>query len=225
MVRPQRHGALHPVRTPFSPPIPTDPPFRALAPHSPTTPLRVYARPDDNNVYLDTLLATATAPDTSTFHPTLILLGTRLGIDRITPTYHAALLAALELPHSVGIAGGRPGSSHYFVGHQGSALFYLDPHTTRPALPAPPVDPGAARPCHTRRVRALRIADVDPSMLVGFVVRTRAELEAWRLGVEAAAAGGGKAVVQVHEREPRYASGIERAGAVDEVETWDDGGV
>lgn len=38
-------------------------------------------------------------------------------------------------PQSVGIAGGRPSSSYYFVASQASSLFYLDPHLTRPAVP------------------------------------------------------------------------------------------
>lgn len=39
------------------------------------------------------------------FHPTLILVGTRLGIDKITPVYWEAVAAALQMPQSVGIAG------------------------------------------------------------------------------------------------------------------------
>jgi cysteine protease ATG4 len=38
-------------------------------------------------------------------------------------------------PQSVGIAGGRPSSSYYFVASQANSLFYLDPHITRPAIP------------------------------------------------------------------------------------------
>jgi len=38
-------------------------------------------------------------------------------------------------PQSVGIAGGRPSSSYYFVASQANSLFYLDPHFTRPAIP------------------------------------------------------------------------------------------
>lgn len=44
-------------------------------------------------------------PDGQDFHPTLILIGTRLGIDKITPIYWDALIAALQMPQSVGIAG------------------------------------------------------------------------------------------------------------------------
>ena len=41
-------------------------------------------------------------------------------------------------PQSVGIAGGRPSSSYYFVGSQADNLFYLDPHNPRPAIPLRP---------------------------------------------------------------------------------------
>lgn len=43
--------------------------------------------------------------------------------------------ALFTFPQSVGIAGGRPSSSYYFIGTQGDGLFYLDPHFTRPAIP------------------------------------------------------------------------------------------
>jgi cysteine protease ATG4 len=41
-------------------------------------------------------------------------------------------------PQSVGIAGGRPSSSYYFVGSQADGLFYLDPHHSRPAVALQP---------------------------------------------------------------------------------------
>lgn len=44
-------------------------------------------------------------------------------------------------PQSVGIAGGRPSSSYYFVGSQADNLFYLDPHHARPAIPLRPPPP------------------------------------------------------------------------------------
>lgn len=43
--------------------------------------------------------------DTGYIRPTLILLGTRLGIDNVTPVYWDALTAVLQYPQSVGIAG------------------------------------------------------------------------------------------------------------------------
>lgn len=47
----------------------------------------------------------------------------------------------------MGIAGGRPSSSYYFVGSQANHLFYLDPHLTRPAIPlqVPPLPVHSAK--------------------------------------------------------------------------------
>jgi len=45
-------------------------------------------------------------------------------------------------PQSVGIAGGRPSSSYYFVGSQAESLFYLDPHHARPTIQLRPPPPG-----------------------------------------------------------------------------------
>jgi cysteine protease ATG4 len=43
--------------------------------------------------------------------------------------------ALYTFPQSIGIAGGRPSSSYYFVGSQADNLFYLDPHHSRTAIP------------------------------------------------------------------------------------------
>jgi len=45
------------------------------------------------------------------------------------------LQAFFTWPQSVGISGGRPSSSYFFVGEQAGSLFYLDPHHTRSAIP------------------------------------------------------------------------------------------
>lgn len=165
------------------------------------------------------MLATASRKDADDkFQPTLIVLGIRLGIDRITPVYHAALKAALEMPQSVGIAGGRPSSSHYFIGHQGEQFFYLDPHSTRALLPQQP-SLEDVETCHTRRVRRLKLTEMDPSMLLGFLIHSKEEFEEWRKAVSETE---GKAIIHVHDREPKYATGNERPEAVDEVETWDE---
>lgn len=66
--------------------------------------MKVYSTGDGPDVYEDTFMKTATAGD-GLFKPTLILIGTRLGIDKITPVYWEALISALQMPQSVGIAG------------------------------------------------------------------------------------------------------------------------
>jgi cysteine protease ATG4 len=66
--------------------------------------LRVYISGDGADVYEDRLKEVAVDAD-GHFHPTLILVGTRLGIDKITPVYWEAVKAALQIPQSIGIAG------------------------------------------------------------------------------------------------------------------------
>lgn len=178
---------------------------------------------DGADVYEESFLKLAKGVD-GTFTPTLILVGIRLGIDRVTPLYWEALKASLQLPQSVGIAGGRPSSSHYFFGVQGDQFFYLDPHVTRPALRyhADPADftEEDLDSCHTRRLRRLPLKDMDPSMLLAFLIRDEEDWKKWRSAVSSAS---GKPVVHVADKEPSlHGRGTERQSAVDDVETFDD---
>ncbi|KAI0770923.1 peptidase family C54-domain-containing protein [Trametes elegans] len=68
----------------------------------------------------------------------LVLIGIRLGIEGVNPLYNNTIKTLFTFPQSVGIAGGRPSSSYYFVGSQADNLFYLDPHHARPAVPLRP---------------------------------------------------------------------------------------
>ncbi|KAI4223985.1 MAG: hypothetical protein LQ349_007323, partial [Xanthoria aureola] len=187
------------------------------------TDLKVYINGDGADVYEDRLLSLATA-STGQFTPILVLVGIRLGIDRVTPAYWEALKASLQLPQSVGIAGGRPSSSHYFVGHQGDSFFFLDPHQPRPALPrysdVNEYSKEDIDSCHTRRLRRIPIQEMDPSMLLGFLIRDRSDWDDWRRRVTDVP---GKPVVHVADKEPTMIGQVaERPGAVDEVETLDD---
>lgn len=218
--------------------------------------LRVYVSGDGADVYEDKLKHIA-LDDGGEWTPTLILVGTRLGIDQITPVYWEALQASLQMKQSMGIAGGRPSASHYFVATQANHFFYLDPHSTRPFLPyrprpASPPDPlpaltssvtstsssttmvppmDASGPCsytldevstcHTRRIRRLQIREMDPSMLLAFLVTSREDYEDWKQGVRSVQ---GKSVVHVQDHEP-MPRGQERASAIDDVESWDEDGL
>ena len=71
--------------------------------------------------------------------PVLILVPLRLGLNGVNPIYFSSIKHYFMLPQCVGIAGGRPSSSYYFVGAQGDSLFYIDPHHTRPSIKAVPV--------------------------------------------------------------------------------------
>lgn len=78
--------------------------FRALTNDHESSELRVYLTGDGLEVYEDSFMKIA-KPDGKAFKPTLILVGTRLGLDKITPVYWEALKSALQMPQSIGIAG------------------------------------------------------------------------------------------------------------------------
>ncbi|KAH7271933.1 hypothetical protein B0J15DRAFT_162493 [Fusarium solani] len=196
--------------------------IQALA-NSHESSLRVYSTGDGPDVYEDEFMKIA-KPEGEAFHPTLILVGTRLGIDKITPVYWEALIASLQMPQSVGIAGGRPSSSHYFVGAQGSFLFYLDPHHTRPALPyhENPDDytDEEIASCHTSRLRRIHVREMDPSMLIGFLIRSEDDWQNWKRCVKHVQ---GKSIIHVADRSALLGGSSEgREGAIDEVETLSD---
>ncbi|EMR69568.1 putative cysteine protease atg4 protein [Eutypa lata UCREL1] len=176
---------------------------------------------DGPDVYEDNFMKIA-KPDGITFYPTLILVGTRLGIDKITPVYWEALVASLQMPQSIGIAGGRPSSSHYFIGVQGLYFFYLDPHYTRPALSyhqnAGEYSQEEIDTCHTRKLRRLHVREMDPSMLIGFFIRDEDDWKDWRRGVKHVQ---GKAIIHVSDHDPVAQFG-EHGGAIDQVETLSD---
>ncbi|KAF4345801.1 cysteine protease ATG4 [Fusarium beomiforme] len=189
--------------------------------HEPS--IRVYSTGDGPDVYEDDFMNIA-KPTGEAFHPTLVLVGTRLGIDKITPVYWEALIAALQMPQSVGIAGGRPSSSHYFIGSQGSFLFYLDPHHTRPALPyhenLTDYSSEEIASCHTARLRRIHVREMDPSMLIGFLIRSEEDWQDWKRGVKHVQ---GKSIIHVADRNAVHGGSSEgREGAIDEVETLSD---
>jgi cysteine protease ATG4 len=64
------------------------------------------------------------------------------------------------------------------------------------------------------------VKDMDPSMLIAFLIRDENDWKNWRAAIQDVQ---GKAVIHVADRDPLlYSLGTEREGAIDEVETFDD---
>jgi cysteine protease ATG4 len=72
---------------------------------------------------------------------------------------------------------------------------------------------------HTRRLRRLHIEDMDPSMLIGFLIKDEDDWIDWKRRILSAQ---GKPIVNIFNLESRHSSAPEREGALDEVEALDD---
>ncbi|KAK7031343.1 cysteine protease [Favolaschia claudopus] len=155
--------------------------------------------------------------------PVLLLLGLRLGLDGVNPIYYDTIKQLYTFPQSVGIAGGRPSSSLYFVAAQAEGLFYLDPHHSRPAVPLRPppktnndqdTDEAAEQyyasaysqaelqTFHCEKVRKMHLSGLDPSMLVGFLCRDAEEWTDFRKRVSELP----RAIFSVQEEPPSWPS-------------------
>ena len=99
---------------------------RALSEEHANPGLRVYMTGDGSDVYEDAFFKVAKG-DNGTFSPTLVLVGIRLGIDRVTPVYWEALKASLQLSQSIGIAGSVDTPLNFSV-YQADILSLVDVH-------------------------------------------------------------------------------------------------
>ncbi|GCF01260.1 cysteine protease atg4 [Zygosaccharomyces mellis] len=114
----------------------------------------------------------------------LFLLGVKLGINAVNEFYWIDIKRLLGSKFSVGIAGGRPSSSLYFIGYQGDELLYLDPHTAQPFVSPSNQQRSFYESCHSSNYGKLAIQDLDPSMLIGILISGKEEFEEWKKEVK-----------------------------------------
>jgi cysteine protease ATG4 len=75
--------------------------------------------------------------------------------------------------------------------------------------------------CHTRRLRLVDIGQMDPSMLVGFLIRDMNDWQCWKKAIQSTSKNA-KAIIHVSDQNPAaQETQNEREGAYDEVESLD----
>ena len=111
--------------------------------------------------------------------PVLILIPVRLGTDKLNPVYIPSLQAMLASESCVGVIGGRPRHSLYFVGFQDDDLIHLDPHLVQDAVVKDPRGFFPPESFHCNSPRKMNASKMDPSCCLGFFCPTEANFEAW----------------------------------------------
>lgn len=114
------------------------------------------------------------------WRPLLVLIPSRLGVSKVNPVYIEHLKFSLASASSVGIVGGKPNKSLYFFAFQDDHVFYLDPHFVHSAVR--PFEPNSNDFHDSYKVRfpqKIKFLELDPSLAIGFFLRTRADFEAF----------------------------------------------
>ena len=105
----------------------------------------------------------------------LLLIPLMLGAGGIlTQQYHDPVTRCFRMPNTMGIVGGKPKMSLYFVGHQGDNVFYLDPHVVQPAFVKTDTPGNIIGPRGTCKVSTL-----DSCLLLCFLFHSVTEFCTW----------------------------------------------
>ncbi|KAK3842537.1 MAG: hypothetical protein J3R72DRAFT_367908 [Linnemannia gamsii] len=129
-------------------------------------------------------ILTPTPSQSQAWRPVLLLIPNRYGLDRVTAKYLANLKQLFRMPQFLGIAGGRPNRSLYFVACQGDELFYYDPHFVKQRVTPEELSSCPMPSFHCPVIRTMHISELDPSMLLGFLIQSRDELDDLRTRLE-----------------------------------------
>jgi hypothetical protein len=111
-----------------------------------------------------------------TWRPIFILIPVRLGLEHINKIYLPHVKACLENPFTLGMIGGKPNKSLYFVGYQDDYVIYLDPHLVRTAIRTDKeVSIEVLQNYHCKVPQKISFEDMDPSLAFGFLCKTKDE--------------------------------------------------
>uniref|UniRef100_A0AC34FH17 Cysteine protease n=1 Tax=Panagrolaimus sp. ES5 TaxID=591445 RepID=A0AC34FH17_9BILA len=106
----------------------------------------------------------------------ILVICVRLGTKRINECYKHHVKSVLSMESSIGLVGGKPKHSVYFIGFHGEYLFDLDPHFAQKYSNLDENDDSKIwETFHCQKPTRMLIEEMDPSLAVGFLVKSQAE--------------------------------------------------
>jgi len=117
-------------------------------------------------------------PNVDNWKSLMIFIPVRLGSETFNPIYSSCVKNLLTLESCIGIIGGKPKHSLYFIGFQDEDLIHLDPHRLQDNVETFRHNFNTET-FHSKNPRKIQLKKMDPSCCIGFYLRTRAEYESW----------------------------------------------
>jgi hypothetical protein len=120
--------------------------------------------------------ASADDEDEDNWKAVMILVPLRLGGEKFNTIYSDCIRKLFCTPLCVGIIGGKPKHSMYFVGCQDDKLICLDPHYSQDTIDVIGDNNFPLESYHCSNTKKLPINRMDPSCTIAFYCKTRRDL-------------------------------------------------
>ena len=133
---------------------------------------------------------------TKKWKPLIMVIPLRLGLETFNTDYIPSIQKVFEMPQTLGIMGGKPKSSLYFIGYQDNEVIYLDPHTTQKSS-------SKQETYHCKTPLKLPISKIDPSMALGFLCSTKQDFEDFCTLAETHLASRSHPLICIRDQKPQ----------------------